>query len=108
MTMETQPFEDVSPTKNGDFPASHVSFRVGIDFAQHDDELKKIFGLQDVVRKLRVGKKYFTGQKTEILLMAEILHLLIGSLSDYLQGFIHPRWLFGISSINSRTSISRN
>ena len=27
---------------------------------------------------------------------------LIGSLSHYLQGFIHPRWLFGIPSINSR------
>ena len=27
MTMEKQPFEDVSPIKNGDFPASHVSFR---------------------------------------------------------------------------------
>ncbi len=25
----------------------------------------------------------------------------MGSLSNYLQGFIHPRWLFGISSINS-------
>ena len=25
----------------------------------------------------------------------------VGSLSPYLQGFIHPRWLFGISSINS-------
>ena len=25
----------------------------------------------------------------------------VGSLSHYLQGFIHPRWLFGISSINS-------
>ena len=36
-----------------------------------------------------------------LLLMAEILHQLIGSLSHYLQGFIHPRWLFGISSINS-------
>ena len=33
--------------------------------------------------------------------MEEILHQLIGSLSHYLQGFIHPRWLFGISSINS-------
>ena len=30
-----------------------------------------------------------------ILLMAEILHQLIGSLSHYLQGFIHPRWLAG-------------
>ena len=27
--------------------------------------------------------------------MAEILHQLIGSLSHYLQGFIHPRWLAG-------------
>ena len=31
-----------------------------------------------------------------------ILHKLIGSLSHFLQGFIHPRWLFGISSINNR------
>ena len=33
--------------------------------------------------------------------MEEILHQLIGSSSHHLQGFIHPRWLFGISSINS-------
>ena len=25
----------------------------------------------------------------------------VGRLSHYLRGFIHPRWLFGISSINS-------
>ena len=30
----------------------------------------------------------------------------VGSLSQYLQGFIHPRWLFGVSSINSMTVIS--
>jgi len=39
----------------------------------------------------------------EILLMAEILHQLIGSLSGlshYSQGFVHPRWC-RISSINS-------
>ena len=35
-----------------------------------------------------------------ILLMEEILHQSIGSLSHYLQGFIHPRWC-RISSINS-------
>ena len=28
-----------------------------------------------------------------ILLMEEILHQLIESLSHYLEGFIHPRWL---------------
>ena len=38
--------------------------------------------------------------------MAEILHQLIGSLSHYLQGFIHPRWLFGISAINSTSTQS--
>ncbi len=41
-------------------------------------------------------------KSSEILLMAEILHQLIGSLSHYLQGFIHPRWC-RISAINSRT-----
>ncbi len=35
-----------------------------------------------------------------ILLMAEILHQLIGSFSHYLQGFIHLRWC-RISAINS-------
>ena len=35
-----------------------------------------------------------------MLLMEEILHQLIGSLSHDLQGFIHPRWC-RISSINS-------
>ena len=38
--------------------------------------------------------------ETVILLMEEILHQLIGSLSHYLQGFIHRRWC-RISSINS-------
>ena len=38
--------------------------------------------------------------KTVIRLMEEILHQLIGSLSHYLQGFIHSRWC-RISSINS-------
>ena len=32
-----------------------------------------------------------------ILFMDKILHQLIGGLSDYLQGFIHTRRLFGIS-----------
>ena len=36
----------------------------------------------------------------QLRLMEQILHQLIGSLSHYLQGFIHPRWC-RISSINS-------
>ena len=39
-----------------------------------------------------------------ILLMEEILHQLIGSLSHYLQGFIHVRWC-RISSTNSMIPI---
>ena len=35
-----------------------------------------------------------------VLLMEEFLHQLIGGLSHYLKGFIHPRWC-RISSINS-------
>ena len=39
-----------------------------------------------------------------LLLMAEILHQFIGSLSHYLPGFIHPRWC-RISSINSMIQV---
>ena len=52
------------------------------------------------------GRGFFgVGQTTKswaklLLLMAEILHQFIGSLSRYLQGFIHPRWC-KISAINS-------
>ena len=44
---------------------------------------------------------YIRYRCTVILLMEEILHELIGSLSHYLHGFTHPRWCW-ISSINSR------
>ena len=36
----------------------------------------------------------------QVLLMEEILHQLVGSLWDYLQVFLHPRWC-RVSSINS-------
>ena len=42
----------------------------------------------------------FLEGKIPILLMEEILHQLIGSLSHYVQGFIHPRWC-RISSTNN-------
>ena len=42
-----------------------------------------------------------------LLLMAEILHQLIGSLSHYLQCLIHPGWC-RISSINSMKGMQRN
>ena len=37
---------------------------------------------------------------TNILLMDKNPAPVDSSLSYYLQGFLHPRWLFGISSIN--------
>ena len=42
-----------------------------------------------------------------ILLMEEILHQLIDSLSHDLQGFVHLRWC-RISSINGRSEIATN
>ena len=41
-----------------------------------------------------------------LLLMAEMMHELIGSLSHYLQGFMHPRWC-RISSIDSTVATFR-
>ena len=49
------------------------------------------------------GVQFFPKNSRMLLLMAEILHQLIGSLSNYLQGFIHHRWC-RISSINSMGS----
>ena len=74
------------------FPSlSSLSFRHRLGISQHalkscpDDQLRDYSSLRD--------------GKTIILLMAEILHHLIRSLSHYLKGFIHPRWC-RISSIN--------
>ena len=50
-----------------------------------------------------VGGRFLSQQTAnyiKLLLMEEILHQLIGSLSHYLQGFIHPNWC-RISSIHS-------
>ena len=53
-------------------------------------------------RKMQVKRcsRWVLDGDTVILLMEEILHQLIGSLSHYFQGFIRPRWC-RISSINS-------
>ena len=46
---------------------------------------------------------FFISENFPLLLMAEILHHLIGSLSHYFQGFIHLRWC-RIPSINSSST----
>ena len=60
-------------------------------------------GRRDVFRRSQIYKfsDHFTPWTNNILLMEEVLHQLIGSLSHYLQGFLHPRWC-RISSIHSR------
>ena len=55
------------------------------------------YGIRSVLFTLPI---VFVSLGGNILLMEEILHQLIGRLSHYLQGFIHPRWC-RISSINS-------
>ncbi len=50
---------------------------------------------------------YLQSEMNFLLLMEEILDQLIGSLSHYKQGFIHPRWC-RISSINSMYLVSPN
>ena len=57
------------------------------------------FGYQGIAPRIILVSKT---KSQEVLLMAEILHQLIGSLSHYSQAFIHPRWC-RISSINSMT-----
>ena len=72
--MGNPPCEDVSPGKNVGFSIAMLVYQ----------------------------RVLVSGSVVEILLMAEILHQLIGSLSHYLRCFIHPRWCM-ISSINSTT-----
>ncbi len=57
------------------------------------------------LRCCELGGYFFTPPM--ILLMAEILHQLIGSLSHCFWGFIHPRWC-RISAINGRRSLLVN
>ena len=93
-------------------PVNHVFWRMdffpGVKFCQgaKSNAMKPGFlrrgwecscetvGLQMGVKRVCIILKY------QLLLMAEILHQLIDSLSHYLQGSIHPRWC-RISAINS-------
>ena len=75
---------------------------------RHWDRLVREFGPGGVGRKM-VGWEFaalFRDGCFRMLMVgtvdgSEILHQLTISLSHYVQGFIHPRWLFRISSMNS-------
>ena len=64
----------------------------------HDD--KDDMFIQSLIRLDSQHHNYETRDCQDLLLMEEILHQSIGSLSHDLQGLIHPRWC-RISSINS-------
>ena len=50
---------------------------------------------------LELSEAFSQQPDIKLLLMEEILPHFVDSFSYYLQGFIHPRWLFGIFFINS-------
>ena len=74
--------------------------RLGLWSWGHENEIL-LSDSNSMVFCLAFKQKIRSQRPGNILLMEEILHQLIGSFPHYLQGFIHPRWLFGISSINS-------
>ena len=74
-------------------------FREGLRHRNREMIDISCFKLIMLEESLRVWQYFFQSLLT-MLLMEEILHLLIGSWSHHLQGFIHPRWC-RISSINS-------
>ena len=59
----------------------------------------------DIARRSSQEEFHLATSVLQVLLLMEIRRspVEVGSLSHYLQGPIHPRWLFGISSINSIT-----
>ena len=98
------------------YPSRRVRHR--IPMAIQPRNVLKALSLEEKKDLRRLGKEinlvlsclrgciYFQVFLTTTLLMEEILHQLICSwyvvypcLSHYFQGFIHPRWLFGIPSI---------
>ncbi len=77
----------------------------GSDFSQGQNSIRR--QINRYVTHVSFLNAIFNRHKV-ILLMEEILHQLIGSLSHHLQGFIHPRWLFRISSINGMIGFQEN
>ena len=70
---------------------------VGISRRISERALRKVLESADMKYRQMDMEKPKAGILGMILLMADILHQVVGSLSHYLQGFIHPRLLFGIS-----------
>ena len=78
--------------------SNHLDFYVGSIF---HDSCQRLNTLKTCWGDKKSGLLVFS----LLLLMEEILHQLIGSLSHYLQSFVHPRWC-KIPSINSSTLIT--
>ena len=80
--------------------------RKGSTIDQETQAIKHMISIQHVKTSSVIPVKltHYINRENNLLLMEEILHQLIGSLSHDLQGFIHPRWC-RISSINSITEV---
>ena len=78
---------------------------IGVDYFRYHPKGTSIFPMNCWPRFLVFGKRL-------VLLMVqksgEKTSWGNGSLSPYLQGFIYARWLFGVSSINSRNCQVQN
>ena len=91
------------------FSLTSLLFTLGpgvIDVTQDIDALQKDAGLSSMVFFIK-HRGFELENMFETVLLSYCWwkksctsHRLLRSLCDYLQGFIHSRWLFGISSIN--------
>ena len=90
-----------------DFPRRSVESHGSYDLNMYVGWLVSWQFRRDILKKKQesAGRPTSRSNAHRILLMEEILHQLISSLSHYLQGFIHPRWC-RISSINRMTKNS--
>ena len=68
-------------------PHKSKGWRLAILSSLYPPENDQIFGQE---KWTNIDSRVAENEFRMILLMEEILHQLIGSLSDYLQGFIHP------------------
>ena len=94
-------------TPESSFSCARTRFRSHLHSTRSPNGTPKAFlfffgWIQGLLNLKALGGWKYTLPETNILLMEEILHQMMSSLSHYLQGFIHPRWC-RISSINSST-----
>ena len=96
---------DVWKTKYFPFGSLRLIFREWfLEVETYDKHWKlRVFCLQNIAM---LSDKISRNQLIRLMVLKSGDHQLICKRSHYLRGFIHPRWLFGISSINSMEKYS--